>query len=408
MPAIQHTPGDIFIKTISLFTDLGVVNIVEHVKKLSIFESIFTPGIMCELTIWDTKNIASKLPILPGQRLVVQLATLGRKDMTHELIVTELKDGIIEENMRSKTYILCATTPEVIRNMSNQVIKAYNTNISSMVEDIIKSYLGTKKKLDVQKTRGIQRVIVQDQQPFDAIHMLRKRCISIDDKSSSYVFFENQDGLHFKTLEKLMSGDVGDRVFTNDETVRTDITKPIFRNLINYEQPAQYKGLSRVSEGGLSVDMEKFDFKTLEYTRKKSTFNPSDFKNADGTLKNPDTDEYKQYGRSAGSSVRVWHDSSSPDTFLSEGIGPRVNAINLYDQGGLLLHVFGDSELSAGQMIEVKILENATSTENPEEHHLLSGKYLITFIHHEILPEGVNPRYTCSLETIKGGYKEGV
>lgn len=406
MPTQQNVPGDVQIKTVSLFTDQGVVNLLEHVKAISIFESVFVPGIIVELTIWDTKNVSSKLPVLAGQRLQLQLCTPGRNDMKYELIVTDMKDGNPSENMRSKSYVIYATSAEVMRNASNLVMKAYNTNISSMVKDIISYYLGTKKTIDVQQTKGIQKVIVQNQNPFDAIKMLRKRSISVDNKSSSYVFFENQDGFHYKTLEKLMEGDTGDRVFTNDETVRTDITLPIFRNLINYQQPAQYSVVDRVKKGGLSVDMAKFDFKTLKYTRKATKFNPSDFKNADGTLQNPDADEMGQYGRSSGDMVNVWHDSSYPDTFLAEGIGPRVNATMLFGQGGLQLHVFGDSELTAGQMIEVKIIENATSSENPEEHHLLSGKYLITFLHHQILSEGNNPRYTCSIETLKGGYKE--
>jgi hypothetical protein len=71
--------------------------------------------------------------------------------------------------------------------------------------------------------------------------------------------------------------------------------------------------------------MQKFDFKTLEYTVKKATFNPSDFKNADGTMKNPDSDELKQFGRSSGTNIKVWHDSSQPDTFLAEGLGPRAS-----------------------------------------------------------------------------------
>jgi hypothetical protein len=404
----QKIPGDIQIKTVSLFTDKGVVNILEHVKAISIFESVFTPGIICEISIWDTKNISSQLPVLPGQSLLVQFCTPGRDDATYELVVTEMKDAFPGENMRSKSYILCATTPEVLRNQANQVIKGYNTNISSMVTDIVSYYLGTKKSIDVQQTKGIQKVLVQSQNPFDAIAMLRKRSISIDNKSSSFVFFENQDGFHYKTIEKLMEGDTGDRVFTNDETIRTDIRAPIFRNLINYEQPAQYSVIDRIGHGGLSVDMQKFDFKTLKYTRKASKFNPSDFKNADGTLKNPDSDELSQYARSSATNIKIWHDSSYPDTFLSEGLGPRASAINLFSQGGLLLHVFGDSELTAGQMLEVKLLENSTSTGTVEEHHLLSGKYLITFLHHQILSEGTNPRYTCSIETLKGGYKEAV
>jgi hypothetical protein len=408
VPATQKVPGDIDIKTVSLFTDKGVVNMVEHVKSISLFESIFTPGIIAEFTIWDTKNLASKLPILAGQKLTVQFCTPGRKDLKYDLVVTELKDGEPAENMRTKVYILCATSTEVLRNKTNQVMKAYNTNISSIVQDIIQSYLGTKKNIDVQQTKGIQKIIVQSQNPFDAISMLRKRSISVDDKSSSYVFFENQEGYHYKTLEKLMSSNVGDRVFTNDETIRTDIRKPIFRNLINYEQPSQFHAIDRVGSGGLRVDIQKFDFKTLEYSNKKAEFTPSDFKNADGTLKNPDSDELKQFGRASARNVKVWHDSSQPDTFLADGLGPRVNSTALYGQGGLLLHVFGDSELSAGQMIDVKILENSTSSEPPKEHHLLSGKYLITFLHHMILAEGNNPRYTCSIETLKGGYKEAV
>jgi hypothetical protein len=406
MTSVQQVPGDIQIKTISLFTNKGVVNILEHVKNISIFESIFTPGIMVEITVWDTKNIASQLPILGGQRLLIQFCTPGRKDLKYDLIVTDIKDAGPSENMRSKIFMLLATSPEVLRNKSNLVMKSYNTNISSMVSDIITYYLGTKKQVDVQQTKGIQKIIIQNENPFNAISMIRKRSISVDDKSSAFVFFENQTGYHFKTIEKLMSGGTGDRVFTNDETIRTDITLPIFRNLINYEQPSQYNTVSRIGDGGLSVDVSKFDFKTLQYSRKSTKFDPSNFKNADGTLKDPDSDELKQYGRSSGKLLNVFHDSSNPDTFISENSGLKNNITTLFSQGGLLLHVFGDSELTAGQMIEVKVLENATSSGPAEEHHLLSGKYLIAFLRHEISSEGNNPRYTCSMEVVKGGYKE--
>jgi hypothetical protein len=158
--------------------------------------------------------------------------------------------------MRSKAYILVAASPEVVRNKTNQVTKAYNTNVSKMVEDIIKQYLKTKKKIDVQDTRGIQKIIVPSIQPFDAITMLRKRAISIDDKSSSYVFFENSQGFHFKTLEKLFTdGKVGDRVFTNNPTIHIDKTAPEFRNVINFEQPEQINVVDRLDGGGLSTDI---------------------------------------------------------------------------------------------------------------------------------------------------------
>jgi hypothetical protein len=404
----QNIPGDVIIKTISLFSDKGTVNMLEHVKGISIYESIFTPGVMVELSIWDTQNMSSELPILAGQRISIEIQTPGRKSMKYDAVISKLRDGIPAENYRTKSYVIMATSPEVLRNASNQVTKSYNTNISSMISDIVKTYLGTKKKVNIQDTRGVQKVLIQNQNPFDAIAMLRKRSVSSSDKSSSYVFFENQDGLNFKTLENLMSADVGDRIFTNDDTIRSDISKPMFRNIICYEQPQQMDAQKRIKLGGLQNNVRKFDFKTLEYKVTQSKFNASDFKNPDGTMKNPDASEMQQYGKSSAINRWVMHDSSKPDTFLADNLGKKVNALSIFGDSRLLLEVFGDSELTAGRVIEVKNLENATTTNVPKEHHLLSGNYLITFIRHIIGPEGNNPRYTCSVEAIKGGYKEAV
>lgn len=403
----QKIPGEVEIKTISVFTDKGVLNIVEHVKHLSIYESIITPGIVAEITVLDTKNIASMLPLLGTEKIQIQFSTPGRKELKYDLVLTEFRDGMVSDTMRMKSYTLVAVSDEVVRNKTNQVSKAYNTNVSNMVDDIVKYYLKTNKKFDVQQTRGIQKVIVPSMQPFTAIDMLRKRSISISDKSSSYVFFENQEGFHFKTIEKLFTdGKPGDRVFFNNPTKSTDMAISNFRNIISYEQPKQFEVLERLEQGGMSTDILKFDYKTLKYTRKTNKFNPSDFKSADGTLKDPDASTMKQYGNAAGYSIWVNHDSGNPDTFFSEGLGGHASGTSIYGQGSILLHVFGDSELTAGQTLELQIAETATSTTAPEEHHQLSGKYLIAFLHHIISPEGNNPRYTCSIEAIKGGYKE--
>jgi hypothetical protein len=82
---VQNIPGDVVIKTVSMFTDQGIVNMVEHVKHLSIYESILTPGIMAEMTVHDTKNIASLLPILGTERITITLQTPGRKELNYDL-----------------------------------------------------------------------------------------------------------------------------------------------------------------------------------------------------------------------------------------------------------------------------------------------------------------------------------
>lgn len=404
----QNVPGDVVVKTVSLFTQQGTVNMLEHVKGINIFESIFTPGIMAEFSVWDTQNMATEMTMLAGQRISIEFQTPGRNSCKYDLVISKIRDGIPSANLRTKSYIIMATSPEVLRAASNKISKSYNTNISNMISDVVKTYLGSSKTLDIEDTRGVQKILVQTQNPFEAATMMRHRAVSSTNKSSSYVFFENQSGINFKTIESMMSGDTGDRVFTNNETIRTDITKPIFRNIICYEEPQQVNAMRRIGMGGLRVDVKKFDFKTLSYTRTPSVFNAGDFKNPDGTMKNFDAQEMQQYTKSPGETRWVHHDSSKPDTFIADGMGQKIGATAAYGQSSLLLEVFGDSQLTVGQVIEVKNVENATATIAPKEHRLLSGNYLIAFLRHSIGPESVNPRYTCSMEVIKGGFKESV
>jgi hypothetical protein len=405
---MQNIPGDVHITTVSLFADAGVVNMVEHVQQMVVSESIITPGIMAELTILDSKNLLTELTILGGERFVIEFAAPGRKSVRYDLILTSIKNAIPSDNMRSKMYNIVAASPEVVVNKSVEVSKAYNTNISNIVGDIVKSYLNTKKKLNIQQTRGIQKIIIPSKTPFDAIKMIRKRSSSIEDKSSAYVFFENQEGFHFRTIENLMTqNNVGDRVFTNDETLHSDITLSEFRNIIGYEIPQQFDIINRLKSGGMAQEVKKFDFKSLTYTKATKKFNPSEFKNADGIMNDPDNDILKQnYSKSSGSSTWTAHDSGNPETFISESAGSKSVVTSLYKQGMISLNVFGDSEITAGQVIEAKIVENNAAEKAPEEHRQLSGKYLIGALNHIIGPEGYQPRYTCTIDALKGGYKE--
>jgi len=405
----QQLPGDITIKTASLFVHQGIVNVVELIRMMSIFESILTPGIIAEITIDDTRNLLSNLPILGGERITIEISSPSKDTRTFELVVASVKESIPSSNMRSKNYTLQCVTPEVLTAKSCQITKSYNTNISNMVEDVCKTYLQTDKKLDIQKTKGVQKIIIASKPPLEAIKRMRKQSISVDDKSSMFVFFENIDGIHYKTIESLFSGDISDRTFTNNPTMHTDMTQSNFRNIIDYKQDQQFDLTKRLHNGGLAHEIKSFDFKTLSYKSAITKFAPAILKAADGVMNNPDNDQtIKRWGSNAGSNSWVMKDSGNPDTFISDGLGTRQNTISLMGQGFLHLHVLGDSGLSAGQMIKVDLLDTTSTDSAPSLHPQLSGKYLVAFIRHIIMPEGSSPRYTCSIEALKGGYKQNV
>ena len=129
---MQNIPGDVYISTVSLFADAGVVNMVEHIGAMTITESIITPGIVAEIGVNDTKNLLSGLTILGGERFVIEFMAPGRKTVKYDLVLTSIKNATPADNMRSKSYNIIATSPEMVFNKAVRVSKAYNTNISNM------------------------------------------------------------------------------------------------------------------------------------------------------------------------------------------------------------------------------------------------------------------------------------
>jgi hypothetical protein len=75
-------------------------------------------------------------------------------------------------------------------------------------------------------------------------------------------------------------------------------------------------------------------------------------------------------------------------------------------QNAMRIKVPGDSLLTAGQMIICEIPNKIGLTISVNEDPLMTGKFLISRIHHKIGEFGETPRYTCSIECIKGAYED--
>ena len=76
--------------------------------------------------------------------------------------------------------------------------------------------------------------------------------------------------------------------------------------------------------------------------------------------------------------------------------------------GVLKLSVPGDSRLKAGAMVTANLLNKNEFTTPQSLDNFLSGDFLITALRHKISSPGERPRYTCSLECMKGGYQNSV
>lgn len=408
MAGTNNVPGDVDIKTVSIHSPKGTVNATELVIFMNIYESIFMPTFYAEVVLRSEASIANLLPLVGEEKINIEFATPSRGTATYELYITDMKDAQTTSNQKSKTFKLTCVSTEIFNHKTRFIQKSYNTNIHNIIDDICTKYLETDKDTDFRDTKGVHKVIIPNMKPFQAIDMLRRRAVSAQDQSSSFVFFENKDGFHFKTIETLFKeGDVGDRNFIIKPTAQADAFASVFRNILAFNQPKQYDTLGKLGGGGVNVQTKVLDFKDLTYKVKDNpNLDNSKYVSAQGKFSLTNSPEFNQaFGKFAGAHSLIPLDTNIFNSFIDEMTPKLKSFVSQLAQGTVNKHIYGDSEMTAGQLVNLDIFEpEGTSTTSSDK--LISGNYLVASLRHIIGPVGSQPRYTCAVECIKGGYKE--
>ena len=93
------------------------------------------------------------------------------------------------------------------------------------------------------------------------------------------------------------------------------------------------------------------------------------------------------------------------DTQMAEKIAILGSFVELISSDLVRIHIYGDSAVMAGDVIECKFPEATGLTKDPKLNRLRSGKYMISSLRHMIV---LGDRYvhTMSTELIKGNYLE--
>lgn len=351
------------------------------------------------------------MPIAGGETVnfTFQTPTLAARSYT--FTVSRATASTVAQGMKAKTYTLEVVSKEVQTHKTTNIQKSYQNKMhSDMVKDIFTSFLQSTKNFNVQATQGILNYWVTSQRPFEAIRNIALRSVSASDKSGSFLFFENKDGYHFRTMEDLIrQGTLSatQYTYTNDQTVKTSIGNKSFRNVIGFTIPQQYDAPNRLGGGGLGSQTQSLDFKTLEYKASNNSPKATDFLFAEaGALSSAIFTN--QFAGKIGLTRYIPMDSGNPLTSIEKMIPQRDAYISNMAQTFLNMHIMGDSSLTAGNMVTANLIAPDSTTGNRTEEALVAGKFLITHLRHIISPSNVHPRYTCAVECIKGGYKTGV
>jgi len=404
--------GDVEINSIAIVSQRGIIDLKSSLVSLSIYESVFTPGMVCDIRVMDMNDMLGQARLIGDETVQLELYVKGSQTAPYTFAVHDLSELENVGAQKGKMYTLKCVSEEAMYAKTNFVQKSYNQLCSEMIEDIHYNYLRSSKPIEIETTRAPQKVVVANRNPFEAINLIKKRSVSMDQRSSFYVFFENrrneQQTYNFVTLEKLFN-EAPVKNFQMSDAINTNIRARGDDNILAFKIPNQFSSTDRIAYGG-PRRVTTFNFTTWQFETKNVETSESSFSGVGGAGALESSSFTNKYftSDSPPQSMIPIDISQRPETFIPESTPDTQALIALLMQNSLKIKVIGDTVLTAGATINCTLPNRRSFTGSTAEDPLITGKVLITRIHHRIGTATDRPRYTCTIEGIKGRYEEAL
>lgn len=405
--------GDALVENLVIVSDRGSLTLTRSFVSASIYESMFTPGVVCDITVLDTQDLIGNLKLLGDETVSFSFKSPNLKAANFTFALYEVSDQQQLASQRAKTYVLRCVSEEAMYAQTNYIQKSYNDLCSNIVQDICDRYLFTKKRVEIETTRGNQNILIPHKSPYDAIKMVRSRSVAAgDSRSSSYLFFESRQNetqvLYFTTIESLFSKDPV-KYFKQSGAINIDaLSVGQDNNILSFKIPQQFSSLDKISPGG-TTRITTFNFTTWQFETQDVKTSDRDYKDG-GSGTSTSTAFTNRYlnARIPPQSFIPVDISQRATTYIAEATADFQSYLGQILQNSLKIRVPGDTQLTPGVTIDCTFPNRSGITTEMQEDPLMSGKFLISRIHHRIGLVQERPRYTCIIEAIKGRFEEGI
>jgi hypothetical protein len=401
-------PGDVFIDTIMIVSPRSNSwNMAPNFISGDVLETIFSPSVTATIHVFDDSDYLGNLQLAGDELVNFTFRTPNGVTANYSLHLNSVKNVEIKGAMKSKTYELECLSREAMTGQANYHQKSYNTTIDSIIQDIFGT-LGSSLGIQTESTKG-QRNWIASGKPYDLIETLRKEAVSMQNKSSNFMFWQTWKSFYFQSLEyMLQQGDVKEFIQTN--TIGHDIRNvmTVDQNILAWKVIQNMDAMNRIHAGVIDQRISTYDSHTHKFVYKD--FNP---KVEDLTLLGSmGITTLSTFTSLFSNAKKPLMRTVNPNQKLQIGQSnvPDVTpykSVNLAQMQEQLLHmtVIGDPNLEPGKTITNNVPKIAAFTGPVGEELQVSGRWLISKTHHEIRMPDIRPRYISNLECLKGAYQ---
>lgn len=423
-------------------------DIRDIVSDFAYTESIESPFVRCDFTIIDSVDFNKTLQ--GGEEISIELETDSSKGDPLEITLKVFKIGSIIKSERGQMYILHCSSPEIYKNETMKVFKAFGPMEGAVSEDnipkhLVKKYWEATDKINSKYFEDHTTInfISPNWKVTDAIghitdKVARKKGTKGSQKQTGFLFFENKKGFCFQSIDALCEGSIdGAEKFEYKLVQQGNSSKDDgMYSILSVQYPDKADHLRNMRMGtykslsiGISMpkptnssttDSGKNDKRGTVYQPKEITYNQI-FGMA-STIEDVNPFEVsEELEKSAPTRLHIrplpymknQEGTGSPSAGTQSDVDTTTVALYASARYSLLkaiqltITIPGNTALCAGQILKVVIpaSEQSAGSKNSsgkvKEDARYSGKYLIAGLTHTWEKEGVTTKLTLTRDSQK-------
>jgi len=406
-----HNPGDILIDDLTINSPRsGSWQAAGNFLSFDIFESMFAPAVLGTIEVLDDKDYLGTLKITGDETVSLSFRNPNGTSVSYQFHLNQVQDVGIEGAMKSKTYKLEVVSREALTGQGNQVQKAYNTTIDQIVADLHKNFHNSQLPIFTEPTKGNRKFVVPNQPSYHAIENLRKEAVSAQNKGSNYMFWQTWRGFYFQSLEyMLQQGDV--KTFKQDNTIGHYLGNVVDNNILAWQVKQNMDAMNRIHAGVINQRVTTYDPHTHKYVSNDFKIQQNELTNLGAGLITTLSSFLSLFPNANRTVHRVVNPNQAINvgkSFVPASIPYKQLNMAAMQEQMMQMTAIGDPTLEPGKTITANVPKITGETGTTQSEPQVSGRWLISKVHHEVRRPQVRPRWVSNLECLKGAYQEGV
>ena len=361
------------------------------------------------------KGILDDLPIRGGERFDIDFLDSGNPQHSLQLTfyvnrVLAADPGTVKEN-----FALHLTSLAYIGNELTRVVKRYQGKISDNVKSILSDVLQSDEEVIVDDTAIDYNFFGNDRKPFYVCTWLASKSTSQSagtdgsgsvGGSAGYLFYQNQNGFNFRSLDKLLEQTPEKKyIFTNTTTISKERESEGYKSILSVNIDRNVDLQSNLALGVYNnrtvfYDPVSFNYVVINFdiadqedkittageTPASTLVKPQFVQGPSRLMTNVLDIGYNPTGSTPEEQLKNWKAGKTEPNY--DAPRTQVQSIMRYNQVFTIqtnIMIAADLSVKAGDMVECTFIQ-LEGRGDGEINKETEGKYLVAYVCHRLTP----------------------